>query len=358
MLYCAAGGVVPGLWRPIVGIDAFDLKEDEIDITPWLPLLCDGKAHNFTIRVSGLNDNGNGTATLSETTDAYWWVSGKVFIWLDAAGHTTTGTGPYRVTPSPVLQLSSSIQQSSNGTNETLLYQINAQRSLSFQSTINLSTGSETASWQQSLSYSNTGNYTQGGYIETNTQQTTGYDVSSSGYARHISYPLYAYSAEMFFKDNFTIFAIVNRGKYVQTIGQPVFPTGLESFADADGLHSRYPSFEGASLSTTQNGTATYIANQTSGASFSFGTTQQDMTFSGLEVSDQYSPQRQAFPSITGSDELFHRYVRAINGTVAEDEETLIETEVEHAHGLPSDGQGYTFPSLPHWHSMRPDQRV
>ena len=43
------GGVVPGLWRPVVGIDAFDLKEDEIDITPWLPLLCDdkqiGRAH-------------------------------------------------------------------------------------------------------------------------------------------------------------------------------------------------------------------------------------------------------------------------------------------------------------------------
>ena len=27
------GGVVPGLWRPIAGIDAYDLKEEEIDIT-------------------------------------------------------------------------------------------------------------------------------------------------------------------------------------------------------------------------------------------------------------------------------------------------------------------------------------
>jgi len=31
------GGVVPGLWRPIVGIDTFDLKEHEIDITSVLP---------------------------------------------------------------------------------------------------------------------------------------------------------------------------------------------------------------------------------------------------------------------------------------------------------------------------------
>lgn len=72
------GGVVPGLWRPVVGIDAFDLKEDEIDITPWLPLLCDDKPHNFTIRIAGLVDTSDGSAQLSETTDNYWLVSGKV----------------------------------------------------------------------------------------------------------------------------------------------------------------------------------------------------------------------------------------------------------------------------------------
>lgn len=72
------GGVVPGLWRPVVGIDAFDLKEDEIDITPWLPLLCDGKPHNFTIRIAGLVDTSNGSAHLLETTNNYWLVTGKV----------------------------------------------------------------------------------------------------------------------------------------------------------------------------------------------------------------------------------------------------------------------------------------
>lgn len=66
------------LWRPIVGIDAFDLKEDEIDITPWLGLLCDGSSHNFTIKISGLNEGTNGTATLSEMTESYWLVTGKV----------------------------------------------------------------------------------------------------------------------------------------------------------------------------------------------------------------------------------------------------------------------------------------
>ena len=54
-----------------MGIDAFDLKEDEIDITPFLPLLCDGKSHNFTIRVSGLNDDGNGSV------DGQWELTGR-----------------------------------------------------------------------------------------------------------------------------------------------------------------------------------------------------------------------------------------------------------------------------------------
>lgn len=65
-------GIVPGLWRPIVGIDAFDLREDEIDITPFLPLLCDGTNHTFQIVVSGLNDNGKGKGSLSETVGSYW----------------------------------------------------------------------------------------------------------------------------------------------------------------------------------------------------------------------------------------------------------------------------------------------
>lgn len=76
------GGVVPGFWRPIVGIDAFDLKEDEIDVTPWLPLLCDGRAHSFSIVVSGLNRTANGTNVLAETTDSYWLVTGKVRSFL------------------------------------------------------------------------------------------------------------------------------------------------------------------------------------------------------------------------------------------------------------------------------------
>lgn len=339
------GGIVPGLWRPIVGIDAFDLKEDEIDITPWLPRLCDGKSHQFTIRVSGLNDTGNGTATLSETTTDDWWVAGKVFIWLDKAGHITTGHGPSSVTPDPTFQVSSQVYKSANGSNETLLYQVHAQRSLSLQSTIQLSQGRETASWAQSLTYSNVANYTDMANIQTTTQHTDGRDVSSSGYAKRYSYPLYAYSTAAMVADNVTYTAVVNRGKDVQTLGQPVFPTGLESFADVEEVHRTYDSFQGASLSTTQNGSAFYTANQTAMTSYTYGTTEQDMTFSGVRAASTHP--RYGFPRITQSEELFHRHAVAVNGTVVEDEETLVDTDVAHYHGVPGNGRGALLSGFP-----------
>jgi len=337
------GGVVPGLWRPIVGIDAFDLKEDEIDITPWLPLLCDGASHNFTIKVSGLNDPGNGSATLSETTDSYWLVDGKVFIWLDVEGHVTTGTGPVKNVPAPSFTISEYVG-TENGANQTLVYQVNAHRQLSFASTIHTSKGYQKASWEQTRTFSNFGNYTDQGNIEVNEQSTTGYDVSSSGYARSINYPLYALSVYTTNGDNFTISATVNRGKDVETAGRPVFPTGLESFSAAQGLQSEYARFEGASLSTTQNGTASYIANTTSGLAYSFGSTEQDMVFSGFETGS--SKNAYGFPSIGASTELFHRYVAAVNSTVVEDEETLVFTSIPHHHVNLGSLHGYAVPGI------------
>lgn len=72
------GGVVPQLWNPIVGIQAFDLLEKEIDITPWLPLLCDGKEHTFTIKVVGIIDDGKTGGVLSDFVGDSWYVTGKV----------------------------------------------------------------------------------------------------------------------------------------------------------------------------------------------------------------------------------------------------------------------------------------
>lgn len=194
---------------------------------------------------------------------------------------------------------------------------------------IRTSQGEKRATWQQSLSFANFGNLTDAGNVQVNEQNTTATEQSSSGYAKRFSYPLWAYTAYSTFLDNYTIEATVNRGKDIETVGQPVFPTGLESFSSVQDLQSQVSAFQGASLSTTQNGSATYIANETSSTSISFGTTEQDMVFAGLEIDSSTAA---GFPSISGSTELFHRYVVAVNYTVVEDEENLVDTGVSHNH--------------------------
>jgi len=326
------GGVVPGLWRPIVGIDAFDLREDEIDITPFLPILCDGNSHNFTLRVSGLVAGDDGSMMLSETPAGFWLVDGKAFIWLDSDNHITTGTVPIRDTPSPHFSITSSVGKGSNDTNETLNYQVTAQRQLSLSSTIWTSQGEKSATWMQSLAFSNTGNMTDAGNVQVNQQTTSGVDISSCGYVKRFSYPLWAETGYNTLGDSNTITADIRRGQNVEIAGRAVFPTGIEPL-------SLNESFQGATLSTTQSGKATYIANDTSSTAVSFGTTSQDMVLSGLRTTNFTI--RSGFPTIQDRTEIFHRRALAVNGTILEDEETYRGTIIPHAHPVLDSGRSF-----------------
>lgn len=80
------GGISTGLWVPIVGIDAYDLQSVDVDISPWLGLLCDGAEHVFELKVVGYNPN-----TTLGTVSSNWPVSAGVFLWLDEGGNQTTG---------------------------------------------------------------------------------------------------------------------------------------------------------------------------------------------------------------------------------------------------------------------------
>ena len=58
--------------RPFASVGAFDSPTYFVDITPFLPLLCDGEAHNFTITVIGMGPD------LSINSD--WIVSGNIMV--------------------------------------------------------------------------------------------------------------------------------------------------------------------------------------------------------------------------------------------------------------------------------------
>ena len=319
------GGIVPGFWRPIVGIDAFDLRQHEIDVSPWLPLLCDGAPHTFEIRVAGLNDDGAGQATLSETVGSYWVVTGTIFLFLGADGSVTTGSEPSIDAPTPEILISSSLTTNSTGANETLDYMTTVTRSLSISSTIKTSGGSTPAKWTQSLSYSNYNALTAQGFIQYTSQNTSGTDTSSSTYTNTYAYPITVNSSfSVSPAGNVGINGTISHGLTFNVLGPSVFPSGIQSFnvttpsiINPSGpqpqtlqLPASLPPFSGALLSTTQTGSASYLS--TGNASYSFGTTTQDFDFKGAELNDP-----------TATYELYHRHVMAVNSTVTVDEQTL-----------------------------------
>lgn len=328
------GGIVPGFWRPVVGIDAFDLREDEIDVSPFLPLLCDGHAHTFEIRVAGIDDDGQGNGVLTETVGSYWVVTGKLFLWLDNSTSTTTGGALSSSLTAPSIALSQFVTTTSNGTNQTLAYEVDVHRELSISSVVNTSKGPVLQAWKQSLSYSNKGNFTAQGLVQVTDQSTTGSDVSASGYSRSFSYPLTVYSA--YYQDaasgNLSINGTIDRSKNVLTIGEMAFPSGLEYFE----THNTYGlPWDGSDYKTRQNGSATYFSSPaapSSGSSGSTGssgsgTTEQDLTFSGVRATIHENST--VAPDISEETELYHRHILAVNGSVVMDDE-MIEGSMRH----------------------------
>lgn len=319
------GGIVPGFWRPIVGIDAFDLKEDEIDITPWLPLLVDGEEHEFTIRVVGIGDDG----ALSPIVGEYWLVTGKIFLWLDEHSIATTGSVTTYQAPNPIFSVESSTKRDNDGTNTTLTYSVQAQRSLQVTSTIKTSSGSEQVSWAQSLNLINNGTLTDGGNTQISSQITTATDLSSDGYSRSYSYPIRVYST---FTDdtasggNLTIDGKIDHAKNFHVHGRGAFFTPVDALPPV-GRSSSPPHHTAYSVVNEQQANATFTENAANNASSSTGRTAQHYVLKGENGSNSYGGQENAL--------LYGRTVVAQNAVVVED--TTSGTASSEGYGAPAD---------------------
>ncbi|KAF3326841.1 peptide-N4-(N-acetyl-beta-glucosaminyl)asparagine amidase A-like protein [Carex littledalei] len=72
------GGINPLLWRPITGIGSFNLPSYDIEITPFLGKLLDGKPHKFGFGVTNSLD--------------VWFVDANLHLWLDQKSQNTRGS--------------------------------------------------------------------------------------------------------------------------------------------------------------------------------------------------------------------------------------------------------------------------
>ncbi|KAK0719572.1 peptide N-acetyl-beta-D-glucosaminyl asparaginase amidase A-domain-containing protein [Lasiosphaeris hirsuta] len=303
------GGVSPGLHRPIASVEAFDLKEHEIDITPFLPLLCDGKPHTFTIRIAGINDVDASAVALTERVDESWYVTGKIFVWLDDAGSITTGGKPTIQAAPPVLTITRSILQTANGTNETLNYDTGVRRGLLISARVVTQRGADTVSWSQTLAYTNKGRVSGFGYNQLNdlvisgTDEATGF--TSPPYKAAYRYPLFANSTySVSDQGNLTLWAHVVQGKQVEVSGASVFPDGLEAF----GGRAR---FVASAFKTQKEGVAGFYQSGDGKNSSGWGTADQTFRFGGVSKGGMLGS--------TPDVELYFRNVSAANGSVLYD---------------------------------------
>lgn len=325
------GGVVPSLHRPIAGPDAFDLAEHEIDITPWLGLLCDGADHTFTIYVAGLLDDGGSGASVTQAVGSSWYVTGKIFVWLgDDDGSVTTGSAPVVEAAAPEVTLTQSLTTSANGTvNETLTYDTAVSRTYKVSAVISTAGGnsSSTVSWSQSLSYSNKGYVWAEGYSQINDFLISGSDEATTtsatagtgaNYKSEYKYPLWcntsvSYSAE----GNLTIYGHLVQGREVYVEGAAVFPDGLEAFAVGG------TSFTGSLSNTTKDGVAYFFEYADDTVSTGYGSASQAFTFGGFTGSGGGSV------GAAPDEPLYARDVVAANSTVTSDVEVLSQASVD-----------------------------
>jgi hypothetical protein len=256
----------------------------------------------------GLSDDGLGNAVLS-TVGGYWVVTGKIFLWLDTADSSTSGPTPTISNVDPQFFVTSTV---GNSGNTTLNYQVLAQRQFAVSNTITTSIGKQQVSWSQTLSYSNVADFVAGGMNQTNNLMISGMEKSSSGYSRKFAFPLYVFQSAVVDRDAGTMALVgrLDRSKNVQVIGNPVFPSPLDAFADQGP-------FDGWTITNRQNGSAFYFLHGSQ--SGSNGVTEQDFVLKGIINSDSKASQA---PMGGNGNQLFTRHVLAANNSVIYDSGT------------------------------------
>ncbi|GAA5953176.1 hypothetical protein JCM8115_000450 [Rhodotorula mucilaginosa] len=91
------GGANPLLWRPLASLRAFDIPSMYLDLTPFLPILCNGGAHDFTFMVLGQGED--------NSVNNNWFLTGAVHVVLDKADPPIRTTGrilDQRLPPTPL----------------------------------------------------------------------------------------------------------------------------------------------------------------------------------------------------------------------------------------------------------------
>lgn len=334
------GGVDPGLWRPVVGAAAYDLPAAEIDVTPWLSLLCDGGAHTFALRVVAF-DAGNWKQASSPPEDhdhdgilgavgQNWWVTGALFVWLDETTDQTIAGPVTSTTPAPVFvylpRLGTGAVVGSNDSlmapaNASLWVSLSARRTLSVSSTRTEGNQSKPVRWTQDLAFSSVMNYTNGGWNMTLAMNSSG--RSTASFAQDFGSTSYSYPLNLYYSYDLaeTDAQLSELSSVYSRIDRSLLRTGTDALAYLTGLARG-----ASSVQTRQDVTSNYYWNETIvGGIESLGTSEGQTWFSSS--SDE--------PGSASGVATYSRYLQEEDDTLLADEEAWASMPVPATQPLP-----------------------
>ncbi|POR33642.1 Peptide-N4-(N-acetyl-beta-glucosaminyl)asparagine amidase A [Tolypocladium paradoxum] len=297
------GGISPPLHRPLVGIQAFDLREQEIDITPWLGLLCDGGQHNFTMEVVGDND---------AVVHRYWVLSAKIFLWLNEEGSETTGSTPQVKVTEPDVK-----KRVSSSPNRCLKYkQTISRRELYIKSSIKRGEGANTTntSWRQKFMMINDGYVKNGGNFQQVKALYKGEDVAEEEHLMYY-YTSYQYPISTTYASkgpdwqySLTLDANLTQGMELVVNGPTAFPNGIEPFT-----YKLREKHHGINIKTVRGGHAFFYQLNGGNGSGGFGSMHQSYALGARGFIDIADPKFVTEPL------LYSRNVTVVNETITQD---------------------------------------
>ena len=143
---------MPSVWRPIPSYGALDLPTYFVDLTPFAPLLADGKPHQVTIDVSSAEDD--------HQVLQNWWVSGLLQVFTDPESDKPTRgkITRYNAEPYAKTNLISNVEE-----NGDVRVDLIAGRDLRIEATVISGSGKVNfVEWRQRLDFKNRQLYVDG----------------------------------------------------------------------------------------------------------------------------------------------------------------------------------------------------
>ncbi|KAL5228350.1 hypothetical protein ABZP36_016615 [Zizania latifolia] len=172
------GGINPLIWRPITSIGSFNMPTYDVELTPFLGKLLDGKEHELGLAVTNAQKS--------------WYVDANLHLWLDPKSSATSGG---LVAYNAPKLTGSIVSKSSDGIDGE--YDATASRNISATGWVSSSRGNITTTFTQRLTFVHTNVVSNHGSAQAVNQTTEAHtEVTGDGphtQQLHQSFPLYIF---------------------------------------------------------------------------------------------------------------------------------------------------------------------